>query len=99
MDEKERNNGSGERPYCFGKLDIVFPMGDSGFRESPESCFPCIYKTACLRQAMSSADGLKVRVEMVDRAYNAGWMGRLKRWSSRKTLTQRMRVEKKGARK
>lgn len=85
---------TGEKPYCFGRLDTVFPMGPNGFRESPESCFPCNYKTACLRQAMNSEDGLKVRVEMVDRAYNAGWMGKLKRWSQRKTLNQQIKMKK-----
>lgn len=95
MDDKEKENRYGERPYCYGKLDLVFPMGKNGFRESPESCFPCIFKTACLRQAMSSRDGLKVRVEMVDRAYEAGWMGKLKRWSSRKALNRQMQDEQK----
>jgi hypothetical protein len=95
MSEKAKGDNSDEFPYCFGKLNHVFPMGENGFRESPESCFPCIYKTRCLREAMASPDGLKVRVEMVDRAYDAGWMGILKRWSSRKALNRRLKNFKK----
>ena len=95
MDEKKKGNNHGELPYCFGKLNQVFPVGKNGFRESPESCFPCIYKTRCLREAMASPDGLKVRVEMVDRAYDAGWMGKFKRWSNRKALNRRLKNFKK----
>ncbi len=91
MDKREKRDNSEERPYCFGRLDDVFPMGENGFRESPERCFPCIYKTRCLRRAMAGPDGLKVRVEMVDRAHDTSWRGAFKRWSMRKTLTRQIK--------
>jgi len=73
-------------PYCFGKLEEVFPKGDDGLRHTPESCLVCIYKTRCLRRAMEGAEGLAVREEKVDRAYEAGMIGFLDRWSRKKTL-------------
>jgi len=96
MDEKEKWDNPEELPYCFGNLGQVFPMGKNGFRESPESCFPCIFKTRCLRKAMAGSDGLKARVKMIDRAYDGGWRGALKRWSSRKTLNQQIQKVEKG---
>jgi hypothetical protein len=27
-----------EHPYCFGKLDNVFPLAKDGLRHTPESC-------------------------------------------------------------
>lgn len=73
-------------PPCFADLDTVFPQGADGLRHSPESCMPCCYKTECLRQAMSRKDGIKVREEIVDRAYASGVMGFLDRWSRKKAL-------------
>ena len=49
------------RPYCFGRLDTVFPMGADGLRATPESCMVCYCKTECLRQAMAGPDGDQVR--------------------------------------
>lgn len=73
-------------PYCFGKLDEVFPPGEDGLRHTPESCMVCLYKTRCLRSAMEGADGLSVREEKLERAYEAGMIGFLGRWSRKKTL-------------
>jgi hypothetical protein len=75
-----------ETPYCFAKIENVFPMGDDGLRHTPESCMVCRYKTACLRAAISGADGVAVELERVDRAYEAGMIGFVSRWSRRKTL-------------
>ena len=78
-----------ERPYCYGKLECVFPMGDDGLRETPESCMVCYCKTECLREAVQGQAGVKVREEKVDRAYAAGMMGFFERWSRKKALQQR----------
>ena len=75
-----------EKPYCFGNLDIVFPKGEDGLRHSPESCFPCIYKTQCLRAAIKNHKGLAVEQERVDRAYASGMIGFLGRWSRKKDI-------------
>jgi hypothetical protein len=84
-------NESREKPYCYGKLDCVFPLTDDGLRQSPESCMPCHCKTECLRDAVKGEDGVKVKEEVVDRAYASGTMGFLERWSRRKLLHQRKR--------
>ena len=74
------------RPPCFGVLKIVFPMGDDGLRHSPESCMICVNKTECLRSAIENPDGLKVKEEIVDRAYESKTIGFWQRWSRRKYL-------------
>lgn len=78
-----------ERPYCYGKIECVFPMGTRGLRETPESCMICYCKTECLRSAMQGEAGAQVREERVDRAYAAGIMGFFERWSRKKALRQR----------
>ena len=88
-------NRKKEYPYCFGKLENVFPLSDDGLRHTPESCMPCLYKTECLRAAVSHGDGLVVHEEKVDRAYAAGAMGFLERWLRRKTLYQQKKASKK----
>jgi len=80
-----------ERPDCFGKIDRVFPMTDSGFRETPIPCMDtCKHRVDCLRKALSSdpeADRLKN--DQVDRAYDAGLMGFFERWSKKKSLNKK----------
>lgn len=75
-----------EKPDCFGILEMVFPMRGHGLRASPETCIMCPHKTECLRAAMKNPQGAEVRGEMVDRAYNAGNIGFLERWSKRKYI-------------
>ena len=81
-----------ERPYCYGKLECVFPMGENGLRETPESCMVCYCKTECLRTAMQGEAGAQVREEKVDRAYAAGVMGFFERWSRKKALQRGRRT-------
>jgi hypothetical protein len=83
-------NTSSSQPYCFGKLEKVFPEGEDGLRHSPESCVPCCHKTECLRTAMAGAGGLKLQEKNVDRAYTAGMIGFLGRWSRKKDLQRRL---------
>ena len=82
-----------ERPYCYGKLECVFPMGENGLRETPESCMVCYCKTECLRTAMQGEAGDQVREEKVDRAYSAGVMGFFERWSRKKALQRPRRAK------
>lgn len=77
------------RPTCFGILEKVFPKAEHGLRESPKDCLKCLFKTECLRAAMAGLRGLKVREELVDRAYNTGHMTFLERWSRKKTIESR----------
>lgn len=78
-----------EKPYCFGKLENVFPLSEDGLRHSPESCMVCIYKTDCLKTAIQTKDGVKVKQEALDRAYSSGRMSFLTRWSKKKTLQKK----------
>lgn len=82
-------------PDCFGDLATVFPERENGFRESPPICFDCPHKTACLRAAMEQLAGLKVREEQIDRAYDTGVIGFLRRWSQKKDLQRRMATKSK----
>jgi len=80
---------------CFGKLDVVFPTGKNGFRNTPETCLACFCKTECLRSAMNRPEGLKVRESAVDRAYEAGMMKFLERWSTKKNIHRKIKAEQK----
>jgi len=82
-----------ERPYCFSRLECVFPMGPDGLRETPEGCQVCYCKTECLRTAMKGAEAVQVREEKVDRAYEAGMMGFFERWSRKKALHQKRQAK------
>ena len=73
-------------PACFARLETVFPMGKDGLRNTPEACLACRQKTECLRMAIQGRDGLKVREEQIDRAYNSGRIGFFERWSKKKTI-------------
>ena len=93
MADKELNK---KFPPCFGELETVFPMGKNGLRNTPDTCLECLYKTKCLRSAIEGAGGLKVREEVIERAYQSGRISFLERWSRTKAL-QRMLKEKKKA--
>ncbi|MFP4039544.1 MAG: hypothetical protein ACLFS7_03295 [Desulfosudaceae bacterium] len=71
---------------CFGILDRVFPMQPDGLRETPAECLACPHKTACLKKAINSRQGLQLTEEKVDRAYASGNMGFLERWAKRKSI-------------
>ena len=82
-------------PECFGDLKTVFPIGENGLRETPESCMACEFKTQCLRSAMMGITGMKYREEIVDRAYESKMIGFFQRWSKKKDLARRMQQKKK----
>ena len=86
MTEKDK-----KYPECFGQLDVVFPEGEDGLRETPETCLSCPHKTDCLRTAVEGPGGLKVREEFVDRAYGSGRIRFLERWSRKKDLQRRIK--------
>jgi hypothetical protein len=73
-------------PACFADLETVFPMGEDGLRNTPDSCMSCACKTGCLRAALAAERGNRVREELVDRAYASGMIGFFKRWSEKKKL-------------
>ncbi len=77
------------RPECHGNLDIVFPPGEDGLRHSPEKCMRCEFKTECMRSAMTRPAGIRFEEERVNRAYAAGKIGFVRRWSKIKYLRQK----------
>ena len=81
-------------PVCFATLDSVFPMSKNGLRKTPKVCFACAYKTDCLKTAMEGPEGLKVKEEFIDRAYESGIIGFFKRWSGKKYFYSKI-IEKK----
>jgi hypothetical protein len=80
-----------ERPECFGELNMVFPKGDDGLRHTPVSCQPCPVKTECLRAAMAGLEGLRVREELIERAYQSGRIGFLERWLRKKEFSRKIK--------
>ena len=78
-------------PSCFAELDIVFPKGKYGLRETPQNCLECPHKTACLKTVLEGVNGLKVREEFLDRAYASGKMSFLERWSQKKELKRQIK--------
>jgi hypothetical protein len=80
-----------DKKDCFGILRMVFPVGESGLRESPPECFQCSERTACLKAALKTKEGLAVKGEVLDRAAGSGIVGRLKRWSRKKELHRLMK--------
>jgi len=83
MDKKKKD--------CFGILDNVFPMGDEGLREIVPACFDCPDKKACLQAALHTQQGLELKGELLEREPARGVVGRIRRWSERKTLSRRMK--------
>lgn len=92
----EANSKSSEKkPDCFGILDNVFPMTDSGLRQTPDSCFEnCPIKTQCLAQAMSSQKGLEVEKEIVKRGEKSGTINFFERWSRKKQIHNQSKIRR-----
>lgn len=80
-----------DKPVCFGQLDKVFPMTESGLRQSPDRCLrTCIFKTECLRTALrKDPESPKFLEDHVDDAYDSGLVTFLERWSRKKYLKKR----------
>jgi len=76
---------------CYGILDNVFPMGTEGLREIVPECFKCADRVECLQAALNTEQGFKLKSEALDRSAPGGLMGRLKRWSDKKTLSKRQK--------
>ncbi|MFH0843976.1 MAG: hypothetical protein ABIG67_00845 [Pseudomonadota bacterium] len=80
---------------CFGILDTVFPMSESGLREIKTGCFQCPDRTPCLRAALDTVEGLQMRSDFLERAQQQGGLfGRLKRWSEKKEIARLMKQKK-----
>ena len=81
-----------EKPDCFGNLEKVFPMTDSGLRQTPDDCFYyCPVKTQCLQKAMGTQDGAQVEEEIIERGTKAGVINFFERWSRKKQLHRKLK--------
>lgn len=80
---------------CFGILERVFPVGESGMRETPPSCQECADKTECLRAALSTPQGIEFRGELLEQRGPGGFVGVIKRWSRKKELSRLMEQKEK----
>ena len=76
-------------PPCFGQLESVFPKAEDGLRATPQQCLACSRKTECLKSALAGTGGLNLREELIDRAYEAGAISFLERWSQKKELRRK----------
>ena len=87
-------NKENHLPECFGNLEKVFPMTQSGLRQTPEECFfHCPVKTRCLKKAMAGKEGAQVEEEVIDRSAKAGLINFYERWSRKKQVHRRVRKD------
>jgi hypothetical protein len=86
---KHEDNDS--HSLCFGNLDIVFPLDESGLRKITNGCFSCTNLKACLRQAMEGEGGLSFKEERIDQAYRHGLIGAFRRWSEKKYIRRKLK--------
>ena len=76
-----------DKPYCYGKLEKVFPKKDDGLRQTPDSCFYCSFRIKCLKTAVADGkESAKLKEEMIDRAYTSGKLNFFQRWSKKKEI-------------
>jgi len=80
-------------PSCFGILDEVFPKGSAGIREVRQRCIECPFRVECLKKAISSEDGIKMREEMLREIPVRGVTDWIKRWSNKKMLYYELEQE------
>lgn len=89
------NDGSVmSKKACYGILEQVFPLGAEGQRQVPPECFECPDRVSCLREAITTREGLEMRAQLLERAEQGGLIGRFQRWSQKKHLSRRIRERK-----
>ena len=80
---------------CFGVLDRVFPVGKEGLREVPQDCFQCEDRLPCLKKAIDTKEGVKMRSDNLEKIPHEGIMRKVKRWSQKKELSRLTRENNK----
>ena len=82
------------RKDCYSVLDVVFPLGEDELRTVGPDCLACPDHTDCLKAALATADGRRLRSERLEEADRAGLRSRgglagfLTRWSELKTINK-----------
>ncbi len=84
-----------QKPDCFGILDKVFPISESGIREVKSKCIECPFRIECLKSALDSEEGIKMKEEMLKRHPVHGVGDWIKRWSEKKMLNMGLDKDKK----
>lgn len=72
---------------CYGILERVFPVGESGMREVVPECFDCDDRVECLKRALATSEGLGYREDLLEERCSGGFIGLIRRWSEKKTLS------------
>ncbi len=84
-------NKKNDKPDCFGILEKVFPMTDTGLRQTPDDCFnSCTLKTKCLQYAMTTKESVIVEEEIIKRGTKVGAINFFERWSRKKQVYKKM---------
>ncbi len=84
---------SPKKPDCFGALNTVFPKSPDGLRHTPETCLECYHKTECLKTALRGKDGLELKSDHIDKAYNSGMLTFFERWSQKKYIKNKIKKQ------
>ncbi|HDZ23004.1 MAG TPA: hypothetical protein ENH70_00515 [Desulfobacteraceae bacterium] len=77
-----------DKKECFGIIDRVFPVGESGLREVVPECFDCVDRVECLKTALKTSEGIGYREDLLEERSSGGVMGVIRRWSEKKTLSR-----------
>jgi len=77
-----------EKKDCFGILDKIFPVSESGLREIVPECFNCPDRISCLKEALATKEGVEMRLGILERAPTGGLTDRIRRWSQKKELSR-----------
>jgi len=80
--EKNRVDGAGDHPECFGDLSKVCPRDDEGIRQPRVECLPCGFLKTCLQHGLIE-EGVIPR-SALESPVVTKVSGFLKRWSDRK---------------
>ncbi len=80
-----------DKPGCFGILEKVFPLTDTGLRQTPDDCFhSCSFKTQCLQHAMTTKAGANLEEEIIERGVRSGSINFFERWSRKKQTHRKL---------
>jgi hypothetical protein len=80
---KNKVDGAGERPECFGDMSKVCPRDEEGIRQPRVECLPCGSLKTCLQHGLIE-EGVAIPKSAIESPAVTKVSGFLKRWSDRK---------------